>query len=142
MEYRIVAKPVIHQSVACDECRRRKSKCSGELPCELCTKRGVSCLYSRSKRKRSPPRQDTPRESLSPAVPYALISHPLSFRPFLHNIAADSVVCFKSSSTNFETSFRNDFYLDAFFKYNQPWLRDDLFDRCLDYALGDPPETQ
>ncbi|ORZ15169.1 hypothetical protein BCR42DRAFT_416550 [Absidia repens] len=30
---------------ACGECRRRKTKCNGELPCRSCHKADVSCVY-------------------------------------------------------------------------------------------------
>ncbi|ORX46261.1 hypothetical protein DM01DRAFT_1339589 [Hesseltinella vesiculosa] len=30
---------------ACNECRRRKTKCNGEQPCKSCLKSAVECLY-------------------------------------------------------------------------------------------------
>ncbi|KAI7899678.1 uncharacterized protein BX663DRAFT_520005 [Cokeromyces recurvatus] len=31
---------------ACNECRRKKTKCNGESPCASCIKSSVNCLYS------------------------------------------------------------------------------------------------
>lgn len=33
-------------SRACDYCKKRKFKCSGVAPCELCTKKGIECEFS------------------------------------------------------------------------------------------------
>lgn len=33
-------------SRACDYCKKRKFKCSGVSPCELCTKKGIQCEFS------------------------------------------------------------------------------------------------
>ena len=33
-------------SRACDYCKKRKFKCSGVAPCELCTKKGIGCEFS------------------------------------------------------------------------------------------------
>lgn len=33
-------------STACDSCKKRKFKCSGENPCQLCTKKGLPCSYT------------------------------------------------------------------------------------------------
>ncbi|KAI9280344.1 hypothetical protein BC943DRAFT_265943, partial [Umbelopsis sp. AD052] len=30
---------------ACSECRRKKTKCNGEIPCKNCAKSGVRCEY-------------------------------------------------------------------------------------------------
>ncbi|KAL0084498.1 hypothetical protein F4703DRAFT_1719858, partial [Phycomyces blakesleeanus] len=41
---------------ACSECRRKKTKCNGELPCRNCLKSQVSCIYpSHSDDKRNTP---------------------------------------------------------------------------------------
>lgn len=47
----------IRTKVACDYCRKRKSKCNGEQPCSKCIDRGKECLYTyvpkeRKKRER------------------------------------------------------------------------------------------
>ncbi|CAG8453280.1 15727_t:CDS:2 [Acaulospora colombiana] len=39
---------------ACDACRKKKVKCSGEKPCNNCTRLGLSCTYLPSTRKRGP----------------------------------------------------------------------------------------
>ncbi|KAK0734711.1 fungal-specific transcription factor domain-containing protein [Lasiosphaeria miniovina] len=31
---------------ACSRCKRRKSKCNGQKPCQTCTKRGWTCFYT------------------------------------------------------------------------------------------------
>lgn len=36
---------------ACERCKKRKTKCSGEYPCRYCQSNGVECVYTR-KRKR------------------------------------------------------------------------------------------
>lgn len=33
-------------STACDSCKRRKYKCSGDKPCVLCTKKGIVCEFT------------------------------------------------------------------------------------------------
>ncbi|KAJ8113065.1 hypothetical protein OPT61_g4725 [Boeremia exigua] len=49
---------------ACEECRRRKQKCDGGMPCSLCTKRNSQCSYRSYIRQRggraSSTYQDTP----------------------------------------------------------------------------------
>ncbi|CAG8163387.1 unnamed protein product [Penicillium nalgiovense] len=45
---------------ACDECRKRKLKCSGELTgCSRCTKQSLSCNYSIQKQMGRPPKKRT-----------------------------------------------------------------------------------
>ncbi|KAM5526735.1 hypothetical protein FOXYSP1_20854 [Fusarium oxysporum f. sp. phaseoli] len=44
-------------STACTHCRRRKIKCSGEIPCRYCTKRGFSCTFPENGRKKLYPVQ-------------------------------------------------------------------------------------
>ncbi|KAL7928665.1 hypothetical protein V8C35DRAFT_317668 [Trichoderma chlorosporum] len=39
--------------VACDECQRRKTKCSGERPCKACKESNHACLYERTTRFRA-----------------------------------------------------------------------------------------
>lgn len=40
-------------SKACEECRRRKQKCNGENPCNICKKRRASCFYRAVTRHRA-----------------------------------------------------------------------------------------
>ncbi|KAK2608984.1 hypothetical protein QQS21_002464 [Conoideocrella luteorostrata] len=44
---------------ACDSCKLRKTRCSGDLPCAKCIARGLECLYAaaytRGKKKTPPP---------------------------------------------------------------------------------------
>ncbi|KAK7040875.1 hypothetical protein VNI00_009471 [Paramarasmius palmivorus] len=42
-------------AVACDKCRERKTKCSGERPvCKRCSSRGLICVYASRETKRRP----------------------------------------------------------------------------------------
>ena len=45
---------------ACDACWRKKSRCSGEMPCERCKRAGVQCSYS-TKRKLGRPKRSNGR---------------------------------------------------------------------------------
>ncbi|SPO28178.1 uncharacterized protein UTRI_04606_B [Ustilago trichophora] len=36
---------------ACEHCRQRKAKCSGQQPCQRCAKQGILCVYSKHDRK-------------------------------------------------------------------------------------------
>ncbi|KAL7813655.1 hypothetical protein V8C44DRAFT_327443 [Trichoderma aethiopicum] len=49
--------------VACDECQRRKTKCSGERPCKACRESNHACLYDRTTRFRTRNRVVNPAES-------------------------------------------------------------------------------
>ncbi|KAL6852102.1 hypothetical protein J3F83DRAFT_756952 [Trichoderma novae-zelandiae] len=49
--------------VACDECQRRKTKCSGERPCKACRESNHACLYDRTTRFRTRNRVVNPTES-------------------------------------------------------------------------------
>lgn len=59
---------------ACDECRARKLKCSGEQSgCRRCVKQGLSCHYSVQKQMGRPPKKrkteaDTPEKSNSSPI--------------------------------------------------------------------------
>ncbi|KAL7809265.1 hypothetical protein V8C26DRAFT_412108 [Trichoderma gracile] len=48
--------------VACDECQRRKTKCSGERPCKACRESNHACLYDRTTRFRTRNRVVNPTE--------------------------------------------------------------------------------
>lgn len=39
------------QRIACDNCRQRKSKCDGALPCGYCKEKGISCRYAEPTRR-------------------------------------------------------------------------------------------
>ncbi|KAL7921443.1 hypothetical protein ACQKWADRAFT_295799 [Trichoderma austrokoningii] len=49
--------------VACDECQRRKTKCSGERPCKACRESNHNCLYDRTTRFRNRNRTSNTTES-------------------------------------------------------------------------------
>ncbi|CCF50510.1 hypothetical protein NDA11_007832 [Ustilago hordei] len=36
---------------ACEHCRQRKAKCSGQQPCQRCAQQGILCVYSRHERR-------------------------------------------------------------------------------------------
>ncbi|KAI9104570.1 nuclear protein, partial [Phlyctochytrium arcticum] len=46
-------------SKACDTCRRKRTKCSGEYPCSGCKAFGFSCHYSITTKRRGPVRKNT-----------------------------------------------------------------------------------
>ncbi|EIN07105.1 hypothetical protein PUNSTDRAFT_144661 [Punctularia strigosozonata HHB-11173 SS5] len=46
--------------IACETCRTRKAKCSGDEPtCERCTQRGLTCVYVRERKPRGPGRHSS-----------------------------------------------------------------------------------
>ncbi|KAF2144314.1 uncharacterized protein K452DRAFT_246627 [Aplosporella prunicola CBS 121167] len=47
-------------SKACEECRRRKQKCNGLNPCNVCTRRGTPCSYRTFIRRRAAARASAP----------------------------------------------------------------------------------
>jgi hypothetical protein len=67
---------------ACDVCKARKSKCSGDQPCESCIRRGLTCqydaVYSRGKvvspRPSGPAAPGPQRTMNAPAYPHAILS--------------------------------------------------------------------
>lgn len=42
-------------SRACDLCKAKKARCSGTLPCEGCTRKGVECVYDAKYSRGRPP---------------------------------------------------------------------------------------
>ncbi|KAI8808439.1 fungal-specific transcription factor domain-containing protein [Cladochytrium replicatum] len=42
---------------ACDVCRRKRTKCSGNHPCDTCLAFGFDCTFTRQQKKRGPPRR-------------------------------------------------------------------------------------
>ncbi|TEA18079.1 Activator of stress genes 1 [Colletotrichum sidae] len=53
-------------SRACDFCKQRKAKCSGTIPCDKCTRKGLTCVYDAKYSRGRPP---TPPPSSSAAWP-------------------------------------------------------------------------
>ncbi|KAJ9473891.1 C6 transcription factor [Pseudozyma hubeiensis] len=41
----------VRVSHACEHCRQRKAKCSGQQPCQRCAKQGILCTYSKQERR-------------------------------------------------------------------------------------------
>lgn len=57
-------------SQACDKCRERKTKCSGDRPiCKRCTTRGLKCAYSCREQRSRGPTKPRPRASSAIALP-------------------------------------------------------------------------
>ncbi|KAH8174752.1 fungal specific transcription factor domain-containing protein [Sarocladium implicatum] len=57
---------------ACDHCKSKKLKCSGNLPCEGCSKRRLTCVYDseyRRGRPPTPPPAETPLSASSSRLP-------------------------------------------------------------------------
>ncbi|KAK2028381.1 fungal-specific transcription factor domain-containing protein [Colletotrichum zoysiae] len=42
-------------SRACDFCKQRKAKCSGTIPCDKCTRKGLTCVYDAKYSRGRPP---------------------------------------------------------------------------------------
>ncbi|TQN68819.1 Activator of stress genes 1 [Colletotrichum shisoi] len=42
-------------SRACDFCKQRKTKCSGTIPCDKCTRKGLTCVYDAKYSRGRPP---------------------------------------------------------------------------------------
>ncbi|KAJ5751413.1 uncharacterized protein N7511_008378 [Penicillium nucicola] len=40
-------------SLACTECRQKRTKCSGTTPCANCTAKGCQCIYGSDRRRKS-----------------------------------------------------------------------------------------
>ncbi|KAF0512244.1 Ubiquinone biosynthesis O-methyltransferase [Gigaspora margarita] len=60
---------------ACTNCRQKRSKCTGEVPCERCTRLNIVCAFSDLGKKRGPKKNVKPSETLSsptghPQQPY------------------------------------------------------------------------
>src|SRR5690554_1035830 len=64
-------------SKACEDCRARKIRCDGQLPCSRCKMRGLDCVYRDKPRNRQRASQQRPVRTLSPAVS----DTPVSSRP-------------------------------------------------------------
>lgn len=46
--------PRVRTQQACEKCRGRKAKCSGERPCQRCVNRGLHCEYAPERKMRGP----------------------------------------------------------------------------------------
>ncbi|KAF8897996.1 hypothetical protein CPB84DRAFT_1825504 [Gymnopilus junonius] len=65
--YRTPEHPRLRTAQACEKCRTRKAKCSGEHPsCKRCITRGLACEYAKEGRVRGP---NKPKSRSSIAVP-------------------------------------------------------------------------
>ncbi|KAJ7881386.1 hypothetical protein B0H14DRAFT_3129116 [Mycena olivaceomarginata] len=74
--YRAPEHPRLRTAQACDKCRARKAKCSGEHPsCARCLARGLPCAYAKEGRVRGP--NKTKSRSGSVASASSHISHSL-----------------------------------------------------------------
>lgn len=67
---------------ACDVCKARKSKCSGDQPCESCIRRGLTCQYEAiylrgkvvSPRPSGPAAASPQRTTTAPGYTHAILS--------------------------------------------------------------------
>ncbi|KAJ3021683.1 UNVERIFIED_CONTAM: hypothetical protein HDU68_009509 [Siphonaria sp. JEL0065] len=81
-------------SRACDPCRRKRAKCSGDVPCVLCTAKPHLCVYApvpvkaktASQPKKEHLKRKEPRQQLPPA-PVSL-AHPTIYNPQSNSIEA------------------------------------------------------
>ncbi|KAE8421449.1 hypothetical protein BDV36DRAFT_304930 [Aspergillus pseudocaelatus] len=55
--------------MACQECRKRKIKCDGGKPCNICQRRGTSCLYRDIVRRRMRRHQNNKHEDAPTKMP-------------------------------------------------------------------------
>ncbi|KAF9563472.1 hypothetical protein CPC08DRAFT_748926 [Agrocybe pediades] len=72
--YRTPEHPRLRTAQACEKCRTRKAKCSGEHPtCKRCSTRGLVCEYAKEGRVRGPnkPKPGKPTTTASSSSDYA-----------------------------------------------------------------------
>ncbi|EPQ61332.1 hypothetical protein GLOTRDRAFT_90534 [Gloeophyllum trabeum ATCC 11539] len=72
MVYRSAEHPRLRTAQACEKCRTRKAKCSGEHPaCGRCVSRGLICEYAPERRMRGPnkPKNKPPASTSSGSPP-------------------------------------------------------------------------
>jgi hypothetical protein len=55
--------------IACDPCRRRKTRCSGRQPCPSCETTGLPCIYSETPDESSPGKPERRHQTRSAASP-------------------------------------------------------------------------
>eukprot|EP00026_Physarum_polycephalum_P002302 Phypoly_transcript_02308.p1 GENE.Phypoly_transcript_02308~~Phypoly_transcript_02308.p1 ORF type:complete len:829 (+),score=172.72 Phypoly_transcript_02308:163-2649(+) len=63
MSVRVIIKDVKKRTKACDECKRRKGRCDGGMPCEWCSARNLECVFSAFSQKRGPKKKRRENES-------------------------------------------------------------------------------
>ncbi|KAK7688339.1 hypothetical protein QCA50_008711 [Cerrena zonata] len=51
---RVPDHPRVRTAQACEKCRIRKAKCTGEKPCQRCRSRGLACEYAPERKMRGP----------------------------------------------------------------------------------------
>ncbi|RIB09586.1 hypothetical protein C2G38_2208529 [Gigaspora rosea] len=49
---------------ACTNCRQKHAKCTGEAPCERCTRLNLVCIFNESGKKRGPKKNNKPPEEV------------------------------------------------------------------------------
>ncbi|KAH7021403.1 fungal-specific transcription factor domain-containing protein [Microdochium trichocladiopsis] len=74
-DYTSVANPRKGRKVsrACDHCKQRKARCTGTLPCNKCTAKGITCVYDASYSRGRPPTPQPPTSS-SRTAPYEYVA--------------------------------------------------------------------
>lgn len=87
-----ISRPKTKVTRACDICKAKKSKCSGEQPCETCSRRDLDCQYETAYfRGRAPVPRRTQRSPIECTPPAALTSvpQPSYQQPHLYQIHVD-----------------------------------------------------
>jgi hypothetical protein len=88
-------------SKACEPCRRRKIRCNGQQPCQLCQQTPAQCVYRAKARHRASARQratldnnnnNDNDESTTPTQPLPSAASPVAHTPRDHNTPADPEV--------------------------------------------------
>lgn len=102
---------------ACDICKAKKSKCSGEQPCTSCNRRGLHCQYEAvySRGKAPTPRRiepaglehlrsipDQQRSLSAPSYSHAILSTNLEESPIVHKPMANSRVSIAPRPNGFD----------------------------------------
>ena len=85
-------------SKACEPCRRRKIRCNGQQPCQLCQQSPAHCTYREKARHRVSARQraaldnNNGNDGSTPTQPLPSAASPAVHRPRDHNTPADPEV--------------------------------------------------
>lgn len=66
----------LKNTLACEACRRRKSRCSGSAPCASCQKNSIRCEF-RTNRLRRGPRPKAPAALQKPKEPSQSVAEPV-----------------------------------------------------------------
>ncbi|PFH54237.1 hypothetical protein AMATHDRAFT_44769 [Amanita thiersii Skay4041] len=88
----IIASGRQRTSQACDKCRERKTKCSGERPvCKRCTTRGLICTYSSREPRSRGPNKPRLRAASAVELPSVPPIHRIDLKPSNKTPLTDSI---------------------------------------------------